>query len=319
MKLKFRQGLVRHQTDTAGTQRYIKASGVNGDYIDMMCDETPLIFTAAHQNANYLIQFTKTQNNAWGPLQAHGQTQYLYWDISLLDASVTFGYTIVFPYHGPNAPAAPILQDQHWFDTTNKIMKVWNGNKWIPKVRVFAAVYTDNGIIQAKTIGSQVGINEDCDAGNIIVGKNNYPLRDSDGTFVTSESNLVISHTTGETVRFDAAQLYGQATEFIPKYYLISYTAPRKVKLASYLDINNEVHGIMLDDYYPGEIGNIVAHGLVRNEQWNFTDTQVNNPLFCGQHGEVTLSPPAVGVSQQIGYVYDNDTIFIHIQLPVIL
>lgn len=318
MKLNFQQGLVRHQTDTAGTSTFLRKSG-NGNFIDLVCDETPLIFTASHGSNNYLIQFSKTLLNAWGPLTAHTQTQYLYWDVSLLNGNVTFGYTIVNPYFGINAPPAPIANDQHWFDTTNKIMKVWNGAKWLPKVRVFAGTYTSNAIVQPKLIGSQVNINVPCDAGNILLGKNNHPLRDSDGTFVTSESNLIVSHTTGENVRFDTAQLFAEATGFIPKYSLVSYIAPRKVQLSSYLNTSIEVSGIMVDEYFVGEVGNVITNGLVRNEQWNFPANKVNFPVFCGQNGEVTLTVPPVGMFQEIGYVYDTDTIFMNIQLPIIL
>jgi hypothetical protein len=75
----------------------------------------------------------------------------------------------------------------------------------------------------------------------------------------------------------------------------------------------------MTNEYFIGEVGNVISNGLVRNEQWNFLPSQVNMPLFCGQNGEVTLTPPPVGMLQEIGYVYDADTIYLRIQLPIIL
>lgn len=319
MQLNFRQGIVRHQTDIAGTATFVRKSGNGDDHIDLICDETPLIFTAAHGANNYLVQFSKTIPDAWGPLVAVGQTQYLYWDISLLTGAVTFGFTLVNPYFGVNAPPNPITNDQHWFDTTANIMKVWNGSKWLPKIRVFAATYNNSAVLVVRQRGTQVNKNEACDAGNILIGKNNSPLRDTDGTFVTTESNLIVNHTTGENVRFDAAQLFAQATGFIPKFSLVSYVAPRKVQLASYLNTSLEVNGIMVDEYFTGEVGNVIAHGLVRNDQWDFQSNQVNKPLFCGQNGEVTLTPPPVGMLQEIGYVYDADTIYMSIQMPIIM
>lgn len=318
MDLQFRQGIVRHQIDVAGTATFVRKSGGGGEYIDLVCDNAPLIFTVAHGNNNYLAQFSNTVMNAWGPLIANGQTQYLFWDLSLLDASISFGYSLSAPYHGPNAPVNP-ASDQHWFDTTNFLMKVWNGTKWLPKLRVFAATYNSSAILQPRPIGTQVALNVKCKAGNILKGKNNYPLRDGDGTFVTSESDLVVSHTTGETVRFDAAQNFAQAVEYIPAYRAVSYVQPRKIAIASYLNVDREVNGIVTEDYFPGEVGRVVSHGFVRNADWNFTNLQVNKPVFIGQFGEITLTPPAVGVTQEIGYVYDNDAIYLNIQLPIIM
>jgi hypothetical protein len=318
MELKFRQGIVRHQIDVAGTANFVRPSGNGGNFIDLICDNAPLQFSAAHANTNYLIEFTQTIPNAWGPLTAVGETQFLYWDISLLDANVTFGFTKVVPYNSSTPPTTPIL-DQHWFDMSTGMMKVWNGTKWVIKVRVFAATYDNNAILVPRHIGSQVNLNVLCKAGNILKGKNNAPLRDGDGTFVTSESDLVVSHTSGENVRFDSAQLYAEATEFIPAFYAVSYIAPRKVQLASFMHIDLEVNGIMTKEYFTGEVGNVISHGLVRNANWTFADNQVNKPIFVGLNGELTLVAPPTGVTQEIGYVYDNDAIYVNIMLPIIM
>lgn len=318
MKLQFRQGIVRTQIDIAGTANFIRENGSDNRYIDLVCDNGPVVFTLAHANNDYLVEINKTFAKAWGPVQAVGQTQYLYWDISLLDATVTYGFTVVYPYYGPTAPTSP-QADQHWFDTTNKLMKVWNGSKWNIKLRVFAGVYNNSAVVIPNSRGTQVGLNNSCDAGNIILGRNNYPLHDADGTFVTSESKLVIGHTSSETVRFEAAMLYAQATETIPEYSLVSYVAPRKVKLATYLDTNLMVNGIMTQNYFVGDVGNVISNGLVRNDQWTFNLADIGQRLFCGVNGEVTLTPPPTGVVQEIGYVYDIDTIYLNIQQPIIM
>jgi hypothetical protein len=318
MQLQFRQGIVRTQIDIAGTANFIRENGSDNRYIDLICDNGPVIFTLAHANNDYLIEINKTFPKAWGPTQAHGQTQYLYWDVSLLDATVTYGLTTIYPYFGQLAPTSPQV-DQHWFDVGNNLMKVWNGTKWVVKLRVFAGVYNNAAVVIPNARGSQVGLNTTCDAGNIILGRNNYPLHDADGTFVTSESKLVIGHTSAETVRFEAALLYAEATVNIPEYSLVSYIAPRKVKLASYLDTNFMVNGIMTKGYFIGEVGNVISNGLIRNEQWDFSLLNIGQPLFCGANGEVTLTPPLTGVSQEIGYVYDIDTIYLNIQQPIIM
>jgi hypothetical protein len=319
MELRFRQGLVRYQTDVAGTANFIRKNGSNSSFVDLVCDNAPTVLTVAHQENNYLVQFDKTVQSYWGPFPATGQTQYLYWDISLLNAAVTPGFTTVVPHIGPTAPSGTSPLDKHWFDTTSKQMKVWNGMRWLVKLRVFAATYDSSAILVPRVIGTQVGLNVSCRAGNILTGKNNHPLKDGDGTFVTSETDLVVTHTTGENVRFDTAQLYAEVVEFVPKFTLVSYINPRKVQRASYANIDLRVNGLMREEYYTGEVGTVTSFGLIRNDQWNFQDTDINRPLFCGQFGEVTMTAPPIGVCQEIGYVYDRDAIFMNIQLPIIL
>ena len=318
MHLQFRHGIVRNQIDIAGTANFIRENGSDNRYIDLVCDNGPFIFTVAHSTNDYLIEVNKTYPKAWGPVQPTGQTQYLYIDVSLLDSTLTYGFTTIFPYHGPTAPNNP-SQDQHWFDTTNFLMKVWNGHKWIVKLRMFVGNYSNSAQVIANPRGSLVGLNQNCEAGNILLGRNNYPLHDADGTFVTSESKLLVGHTTSETVRFEAAILYAATTMFIPAYSLVSYIAPRKVQLASHLNVDLMVNGIMTQEYFTGEVGNVVSTGLVRNEQWTFNLADINQPLFCGPNGEVTLDAPPVGVTQEIGYVYDIDTIYLNIQQPIIM
>jgi phage-related tail fiber protein len=314
MELTFRHGIIRHQIDTSGTATFLRKSGSNDEFIDLVCDEDTLIFAIAHGvNADYLVTEPRTVTHAWGPMAAHGETQYLYWDISLLNATLSRGFTSVSPYAGPNEPASP-QNDQHWYDTNINQMKVWSGAKWIPKLRLFAGTYSNNAIVIPSPRGSQAGLNVACKAGSIILGSSAQPVRDSDGTFITSESNLIASHTSGENLKIEAMQLFGEAVEFIPAFSFVTYEIPGKVKLASSNRPEEIINGIMTNEYFPGQIGNVVANGLVRNEQWNFAPSQVNHPLYIGVNGELSLVEPSLQDKYVVGYVYDKTSIFVDIQ-----
>ena len=318
MKLQFRQGIVQHQIDVAGTATFVRKSGNGGNYIDLICDNAPLIFTIAHGTNNYLIQQTKTVTNAWGPFLTPNQTQYLYWDISMLNGSLTFGYTSINPTFGNNAPNNPAV-DQHWFDSKTYMMKVWNGSKWIIKLRCFAATYNNSATLVPRTRGTQVALNVPCAAGFILKGKKGQLLKDGDGTFVTTESELLATYTSGENIRFEAMQMYAETTEFIPKFSAVSFVSPGKVKLANCLDVSKQVNGVMTEQYFIGEVGNIISYGLIINDQWNFANNQINKPVFINNAGEITITPPVAGVIQEIGYVYNNNTIYLNIQHPIIM
>jgi hypothetical protein len=315
MLLNFRQGIIRHQIDIAGTSTFVKKNGSDPQFVDLQCYQGPVTFTATHFGANYLIEENKSILKAWGPMPQTGETQYLYWDISLLNAQVTHGYTILPPYTNSFAPPDPEL-DQHWFDTSVNCMKVWNGTKWLPKIRLFAATYDNNAVLIPRPRGSQVNLTDiEIKAGNIILGQNEYPLRDYDGTFITTESNLIVSGASNENVKFDAALQFAQADEFIPKYYLVSTTSGQHIKAASSLDKTNQVHGIIQKELMTGEVGTVISHGLVKNEQWDWSSS-IRKPLFCGPHGEVTLDRPLEGIIQQIGYVFDTNAIYMNIMNP---
>lgn len=319
MKINFRQGILKYQSDISNSPIFVQKTRLDGRYLDLVVSPDPTVFVIAHFGSSYLLEETRTVEKAWGPMDPTGQTQYLYWDISLRDVSLTRGFTQLPPIISGIEPISPQL-DQHWFDTSENVMKVYLNNKWQVKLRCFAAIYDRNANIIPYPIGSFSGNNNDpISAGNIILGKNNMPLRDADGTFVTSESHLIISRTSAEAVKFDSILAFAEADENIPQFSLVSLLPHRKMKLASCLVTGRLIHGVVTSDLNHGEVGQIISNGLVRNEQWNFTETQIGKPLFCGTTGQITLIPPISGILQQIGFVYDTDAVFINFFAPVIL
>ena len=331
MKINFRHGIIRAQTSISAPQ-FVQKSSLTGSSVDLIISPEPVIFTTAHVSANYLFEESISIPGAWGsgaigsingPLTETGQTQHLFWDINLASGELTRGWTAIQPITHPSEPANPV-HDMHWFDTTLCKMRVYkkpsinDEGYWQDKIRLFAATYTTSGNVTPMPIGSQVGITGgQWNAGNIILGVNNKPLRQSDGTFATTESDLIIYQTSGQNVKFDMVLVYAQASEEIPKFYLVSFKPDRKIALASSTEINNFVSGIVIEDLYQDDVGQVITNGVVRNEQWNWTPEQINKPLFCGTSGQVTLTPPAFGVVQQIGFVYDDHSIYLNLFAPV--
>jgi hypothetical protein len=319
VKLNFRQGLVRYQTDIANNPVFLQKHSLSGDYIDLMVQPDPTIINFAHGDVDYLIEENKTVIKAWGPVSPIGQTQYLYWDINLLDGSLSRNFTLLPLLVTASTPNSPAI-DQHWFDLNTKQMKVWNGTKWVVKLRVFAAIYDSSAILNPFSVGSQVGLNNTpCDPGYIVFGKDNKPLRHSDGTFFTTSEHAIVGRNSSSSVSFDAQIVYAMANEYIPKYSLVSFTGPDKISLASHLNVDKQVNGIVLEDLYLDEIGRVITHGRITNEHWSWTASNIGKPLFCGPSGEVTLTPPPMGISQQIGIVQDYDTIYLNLMSPIIL
>lgn len=317
MRLSFRQGIARYQTDVSSNPIFLQRSAGAGNFVDLVVSPDPTIIVFAHRNANYIVEETKSIANAWGPIN-NTQTTYLFWDINLLTGAVTRGTTLFSPMYTGSPPSAPVV-DQHWYDTTENVMRVWNGSKWVEKIRAFAGYITSAAIIHPYRIGSQAGIAGDFDGGNIILDAYNKPLRQSDGTFVTSSTDLIISNNSAKKVKFETEVLNGMAAAPIPKFTLVQMRAGRQIVPARSIDFMSRVAGIVTEDLYANEAGYVIPDGLVRNESWNFPANKVNRPIFCGPNGEVTTTPPQVGVCQICGYVYDTDAVYINIMAPIIL
>lgn len=317
MKLNFRQGLARYQTDVLATPTFLQKSAGAGNFIDLIVAPDPTIVAFAHISSNYLFEEIRTVPHAWGPFSGTSNF-YLYWDINLLTAAVTRGTTLFPPIYSGTAPNTPSI-DQHWFDTTQTIMRVWNGTKWLEKIRVFAALLSSGSIIRPYPLGSQAGITGDFEGGNLVLDAYNKPLRQSDGSFVTSVTNMIIVNNAAKKVKFETEVLSGMAAEPIPKFSLVQMRQGRRMVLARSGDVMSRIAGVMIEDLHTNEVGFITTEGLVRNENWNWPESVVNRPIFCGTNGEVTTTPPHSGVCQVAGFVYDIDSVYMNIFAPVIL
>jgi hypothetical protein len=330
VKISFREGIIRHQTPISGPD-WLQKTSLSGNSIDLNASTEPTVITFAHYGANYLFEENRTVVGAWGggavgsvngPLVAHGQTQFLYWDVDLATGALTRGWTLVPPIISSTEPTSP-QADTHWFDLINARMRVFrkpgsSPGSWQDKIRLFAATYDSNAILIPFPLGSQVGlVGGNWNAGNLLLGVNNKPLKQSDGTFATTESELIVHQTSGQNVKFDMALVYAQAAEEIPKFYLVSFQPNRRIGLASSNNMTNFVSGIVVEDLNQEEVGQVITNGAVRNEQWNWLPDQINKPLFCGVSGELKLTPPTVGVVQQVGFVYDQDSIYLNLFPPV--
>lgn len=150
MRLNFRHGLVRYQTDSNGTPAFLQYEP-SRESVSVIVHETPTLINFAHRDANYLVEETITIENAWSALP--NENCWLYWDVDLQTAAVTRSYTILKPIVSQLAPEYPLF-DQHWFDLNESVMKVWGGSKWNEKIRLFAGALINSHVI-TNDIGSQ--------------------------------------------------------------------------------------------------------------------------------------------------------------------
>ena len=319
MKIAFRQGIIRYKSDVNNLPNYLVKSSLNGSFIDLIVAPDPTVLTFAHGKANYTIEEVTPVSHAWGPFQPNGQTQFLYWDIDTFSGKLTRSFTLLAPLTGPIAPNTPAV-DQHWFDTSTTTMKVWNGQAWVVRIRLFAGIYSHDAIIIPQPLGSQIGLNNyQGTSGMILLDDQLSPLRASDQTFLTSETNFHVGATSNNpnsSLRFETINNFVKAAEYIPGYSVVTLVASDTVMLGRYAN-NALVHGIVTEDMFIGDVARLTTNGIVYNEQWNFQSTVIGKPLFCGDTGQITLTPPPFGEIQMVGTVDSNKTINVSIQAPV--
>lgn len=313
-RIPFRQGLVRYQTDLASTPTFLQAAG---SQVNLNVSPTPTVITFAHKSTDYLFEERTSVAGAWqGPFSPGTTDYWLYWDIDLVTGERTFGHTTLEPVYGPVAPAP--VNTKHWFDTTNKVMKVWNGVTWQEVIRCFAGKYDNGSIIVANPTGTQVGLSQVGYAGFILFDENDNPIRkfsrSRQSEFITTESVLITHLSTGAvSFTFETALNLVEAVGSIPAYYLVSPRGEGQIGLASHTDVARPIIGIVREDLVNGATGSFVPRGYVTNENWNWT-VSPGTPLFCGVSGQVTTSVPQIGAIQEIGYVVSSKTIFVDIQ-----
>jgi hypothetical protein len=320
MKVSFRHGIIKYQTDLNNNPDFLLRTSDN--YITLYANSTPTLVTISHGDTDYLIEEPTTVNKAWGPFSAGPTDYWLYWDINISTGLRSFGSTTIQPVVNLTAPTSPLI-DQHWYDKSKNVMKVWSGTAWIEVLRVFAAKLDNGVIIQPYPTGSQVGSNTTVTAGSLLFDNNNRPVRktqlDGKGKFLTTESPFHKQFQTISTVKFETTIEYVSAIEHIPAFSLVTYSQNNTIGLASCDPPFKPVVGIIQDELHTGELGIITPHGYVTNLvwNWNLNTYPANTPLFCGPYGEIVTTPPSNGIIQNIGYIVNSNTIYLEKSNPV--
>ena len=329
MRLNFRQGLVKALL-VAGQPQFLSYSPVNNSVVLTILSER-VMATAAYKNDNYLTEHRETDMFAWGPLEwlsdwgtkVSNPTYHLYWDWNIGTGQVTRGYTPLAPVF--SAPPLHPDFDQHWFDYDDNVMKVWDGSMWNPVIRVFAgSVAIDEnlhtGSITHAPMGSQVNLtfpgllSNQIEAGWVIYGMDMKAVRTSDGQFFTSVTNANTYHGSFTSpVKLELLSSQAIASEPIPAFYAISNTGDGRIKLADKNDQDRRPIGIVDRDLMPGESSEIIAYGIVYNDQWNW-DELLGKNVYCGTDGLLVQGFPSEEQENiKIGSIIDVRSVLIDI------
>lgn len=285
MRLSYRQGIINAQTNFL----QVSLSGVS-----LLSIGTMFSATVSHGTSEYLIKEFQTVNNAW--VGTFNVDTWLYVDINRVTAIKTFGTTSLLPIFSTVAPNAP-LNDQHWFDTTQNKMKVYNSsaNAWLVVIRLFVGKLTA-GTIPSYVYpigGTQAGtINSDGIAsGTIVFDRSLSPIIKGNGEFYTTEDELIVDGF-AQYVRLESNVIPITSNANISAYSVVKFVSDGVVGLCNYNDIGNSVLGMISENLTYGQSGAMMVQGIIVNPNWVINNWAVNSSLWVLENGELVDVDP---------------------------
>ena len=232
MRIPFRQGLVRVPAN------FLQLASGKVSLVLSMTES--IVATFADGAANYLLTERLAATNAWAGPFVTGTDYWLYIDVNTITGARTFGHTGFAPTDGATAPHSPLV-DQHWFDTTSNNMKVWNGNGWIRKIRVFVAKLQQGSVFVSVSTnspaytGTQVGamVAQTVSVGAFVFDGTGAPLKKADGTFFTTEDVALTGIASSSQVKFGSIVVEASADSNLPAYSIVRFSDFNRVMLLS--------------------------------------------------------------------------------------
>lgn len=323
MQTTFRNGILRRQTDGVGNPTFLQLTG-SGD-LNINVSSDPTIITFAQGNANYTFVENQSVLAAWGPFSSGDPDAWCFWDIDLRTGLRTFGITELEPIVDDEEPVGPGI-DQHWFNTIQNAMYVYNGARFVQKIRLFSAKITNGSVLQPFPVGTQVGIqNGNFRSGFVIFDEDSKPVKKFQnfglGEFIHTESELASQFTQVANFKLEGLISEAEAVENIPKNFAVAYvgegTPPEtagKIGLARNTEPCFPAIGVSTEDMVPGEVRSFITQGYVKNDLFNFTGKNPGQPIYVGPTGELTFDVPQQDSVQRIGVVADPQTILVDVR-----
>lgn len=291
MQISFRQGIVQYQIPSFLL--------LHGSFADLVVVDTPFVVNIAHFTKDYLSVERLGVVNAWTITPS--VDQWLYIDINTLTGARTFGKTLITPAIQATAPTPSI--GKHWFDTTNKAMKVWSGTSWVVKVRIFVCKLQSGVVPLSLSIdaplfsGTQIGDTSVVLAGNILFDEQTgLVLRTSDGFFITTEDALSTTTLQTSDVKFASLIIEAEAQQVLAAFTIVKFSDFGKIVYADAFTSQQTQFGIIQLGAVVGDIAAVVIEGAITNSLWDWTSAGVNALLYADATGQLVSIAPRKSV-----------------------
>ena len=350
--LTFSQGIVSHATTTGlpgGAQNFLV---INGNKVDLHAPvDQPLVSVFSQRDANYLITLSAGSDiQAWGygaPTGNNGPFDnlvgggpgknefYLYIDINRANGATTYGWSKYEPTSGSTPPSTNPSRptDKHWYDSINRIMKVWrstgvppNYGSWSETIRLFVGKYVYSSSFSSMSvnspsfIGTTVGLTGQFRAGALIFDVIGNPVLRTDSNnvtvFFTTEDVFTsglpanASPVSGNRARYETFLVDAIGLTPADAYTIVKFDSFGKVVPLDALTQPNSLWGLI---EFPigasGDLIQVTMSGVVRNADWNWTvpnqqifvDKDLDGVLTTEEDGYIPLPnqlPVGIAIDQ---------------------
>jgi hypothetical protein len=310
MQYSFTQGLLSYYKTEDNLPNFLS---ISDSFVQHNAGEDATRIIVADTSTHYLVEINGVFSKAWGPFSSEDlSTKYLYIDVSTVDASITYGYSLMQPISSTVEPESPAV-GQHWFNPTTYSMHVRSSGVWTRVVRFFIATLTNNSQI----IYNTTTVPCENEAGYIVYDYDNHGVRKSDNRFLTTQDDTRLNlGTYTNAIKPEDREFIAIATENIAAYQFVAINGDKTVCLAQSSDINKMPVGMTLEDLTIGETFNIYMEGVVINEQWNFTPSQIGQFVYCSPYGEITFEKIQIGSSiPRVGKILSKNSLQLKIEI----
>ncbi|MEM2159501.1 MAG: hypothetical protein QXN55_00950 [Candidatus Nitrosotenuis sp.] len=309
MILQFRHGVLNAPQDNLGNFTSLRLSS-DPTRVDLSTTNGPLLITIAHGSSNYVVEFNKSIPKAWGPLPINAD---LYIEISQITGLPSFTYSTL-PFlvqHG--VPPAPAI-GQNVFDLDANVVKEWDGNRWITKLKVLVGSIAAHNI-NSYPAGSQIGVTGDFSGGFILADGDGKPIRKPNGELLTSDVDIKLAGSQQQSsIKVDSTIFLVTAIEPIPAFSVVAFGGPDQIKLAQNdINLGAPPVGFCVDPVYVNEASTIILSGrIIHNPNWNFDLADAGKTLYLTANGQFSTIRPQQDV-WHVGSILNPTTILFQI------
>lgn len=287
MFLNFRQGIVSGSGFITNSGSGLGISGSSTQLTTV---------TAAYGDQNLIFSFDRNYTGAFNLNTPPSTFRWLYVEL-LRTGGYSFGNTDIEPTVSDVAPVTP-SSGEIWFSTVTNKTYVFNvtSNVFEERIVVLLATVDTSGNISYYPAGqSQVSISSPSaiyQAGEIVFDEFGTAILKSDGTFLTTTSDLLTSYGTNLAGNLEATVISAIAGENIADHKIVrfsEYTAGiPKVVVAEYDDVGTSLIGYVVSGGLVGSVLRVILQGTIVNTSWTWeTDNiDIGAKLYLGPDNE---------------------------------
>ena len=305
MRFEYTQGLAYNTTASNFLERNVTGG------VDISIPKTSNISVIfSHGEGNYLVEQGRLAK-AWNFAFSDTSSYWLYFDIDVLDAKLTYGFTTLAPKFGLTRPSTPTTGENFFDKNINKMLE-WNGGRWIEKIRVFAGSLK-NGNLTTNSSRTQVDAHFDVNAENISLFNASHPSRiefgNGDFIFLTNGDSINDIN----SFKFKRLDYPLIAARDLPQYTAVMLDDNGELVPATNREQVKEAIGIVDIEYSAGDDVLPIIRGFISDPSFFAFSESAMWPLFTDDSGAITPTAPTTSALQKIGFVVNVNTMYVDI------